>query len=190
MSERFRHECPEGCKVFVGNLDRKTGREDLRHIFGRFGRVLNVWMATSPPGFGFVMYGHREEARTAVQRMDNARIDGRFVTVELATGLRRHDHNHHKRGHSVDRHSSGGRYRRSRSSERLRRRSNGAVDGEDRVGGDERRVTSSSGRYYRCTTREARSRSPARRRRRYGRHTHRSSSGSESSAAEDTKRHQ
>ncbi|CAG2121009.1 unnamed protein product, partial [Medioppia subpectinata] len=96
MSYRFRHECPEGCKVFVGNLDRNTGREDLRHVFGRFGRVLDVWMATTPPGFAFVMYAHRDAAREAVRRMNNARVDGRFVTVELATGVPRDDRRHRR----------------------------------------------------------------------------------------------
>ena len=89
MAQRYRHECPEGCKVFVGNLDRGMTHERLRTVFAVFGRIRDVWMATDPPGFGFIMYEHRADARSAVQHMNTQRIAGRVLTVELATGYRR-----------------------------------------------------------------------------------------------------
>ena len=91
MSMKYRHECPEGCKVFVGNLDRHLNRDRIRHIFGDFGRVRDVWLATNPPGFGFVMFEHKSDAIEAVKRMNNQTLSGRAMTVELATGLKRRD---------------------------------------------------------------------------------------------------
>ncbi|XP_054164651.1 serine/arginine-rich splicing factor 3-like [Oppia nitens] len=136
MSNRYRNECPEGCKVFVGNLNRNTSRDDIRHAFSRFGDVTNVWLATNPPGFGFVMYDHRDGARLAVERMNNSRFDGRFLTVELATGAKRR-HRSRSRSPAQRRHFQTDGKRSSR------------VNSRERVAGGDRRVSSSSDRFGR-----------------------------------------
>lgn len=118
MSDRFRHECPDGCKVFVGNLDRQTKSADLFPLFGQYGRVRDIWLSTNPPGFGFVMFEQRGDARSAVRKVNDTRIGGRRVTVELATGQPRRDNSKNSYSDSRRRYTTG---HRSRSRDRISR---------------------------------------------------------------------
>ena len=42
------------CKVYVGNLGTTPpAKEDVEDIFGYYGKLANVWIARSPPGFAY-----------------------------------------------------------------------------------------------------------------------------------------
>ncbi len=89
MSYRYRNECPRDCKVFVGHLSGRTTSHELHKVFERFGRVRNVWLATNPPGFAFVMFDNPNDAQLSVRRLNGTKICGRYVTVEMSTGFTR-----------------------------------------------------------------------------------------------------
>ena len=44
---------------------------DLEEAFTKFGRINKVWIARTPPGFGFVEYEDERDAEDAIKEMDN-----------------------------------------------------------------------------------------------------------------------
>ena len=41
-------------RVYVGNLDPGTEKEELKDAFEKHGRLADVWIARNPPGFSTV----------------------------------------------------------------------------------------------------------------------------------------
>jgi arginine/serine-rich splicing factor 3 len=101
---RYRDSCPIDCKVYVGELGTNGTRHELEEAFGNYGRLRNVWVATNPPGFAFVMFEDSRDAKDACRGLDGKMICGRRVRVEMSTGKTRHDKERYGRG---DRYNSG-----------------------------------------------------------------------------------
>jgi len=74
-----------GRKVYVGGLDDDTRESDLRDFFRGMGPISEVWVARSPPGYGFVTFKDRRDAEDACAEMDGRVLIGRRVRVEIAT---------------------------------------------------------------------------------------------------------
>jgi len=75
-----------GRKVYVGGLAEDTRESDLRDFFRDMGSISDVWVARSPPGYGFVTFKDRRDAEDACSEMDGRTLIGRRVRVEIATG--------------------------------------------------------------------------------------------------------
>jgi cold-inducible RNA-binding protein len=76
-------------KLFVGNLPYETGESDLQELFSRAGTVESVKvmrdMATGRArGFAFVEMSSSEEARQAIQELNNHQLGGRGLEVNEA----------------------------------------------------------------------------------------------------------
>jgi len=74
-------------KVFVGNLAFKTTEVELGDSFRKFGTVVETKIITRGRrslGYGFVDFENEEEAKKAVEGMDQQDLDGRPLNVELA----------------------------------------------------------------------------------------------------------
>eukprot|EP00514_Thraustochytrium_sp_LLF1b_P013359 CAMPEP_0184543410 /NCGR_PEP_ID=MMETSP0199_2-20130426/2916_1 /TAXON_ID=1112570 /ORGANISM="Thraustochytrium sp., Strain LLF1b" /LENGTH=274 /DNA_ID=CAMNT_0026937443 /DNA_START=92 /DNA_END=916 /DNA_ORIENTATION=- len=72
------------CKIYVGNLPYDTNERDLDDAFYRYGKIMSVWVARSPPGYGFVEFDHPLDAEDAVRDMDQRNFRGRRICVEIA----------------------------------------------------------------------------------------------------------
>ena len=59
-----------GTRVHVGSLAMATSIRDLREDFGRFGDILDLWMARTHPCFAFIVFRHRGDALRAIKQMD------------------------------------------------------------------------------------------------------------------------
>lgn len=72
----------------VSNLSEDTTEADLRDLFGRFGAIHRVHIATKDNGesrgFGFVNFVRREEAIKAVERLNGYGYANLILTVEFA----------------------------------------------------------------------------------------------------------
>ena len=79
----------EGCKVYVGNLERDGDEGELQREFRRFGPLRQVWVARNPPGFAFVIFQNSDDAEEAVRQLDGKMICGREVRVESSHGRSR-----------------------------------------------------------------------------------------------------
>ncbi len=76
-------------KVFVGSISFNTTQEGLSAYFAQAGTVtsaniINDKMTGRSKGFGFVEFSTEEEARAAVEKLNNTELDGRTIFVDLA----------------------------------------------------------------------------------------------------------
>ena len=76
-------------RLFVGNLSFQTSEEDLRSAFSAHGEVVDAKIITDREtgrsrGFGFLTMGTDEAARTAIEAMNGAQLDGRPLRVNEA----------------------------------------------------------------------------------------------------------
>jgi len=76
-------------KILVRNLDRKTTEEELSKLFSTFGEVdscdlvMDVVRKESK-GFGFVVMLNPEEAKIAINKLNNRSIGNNRVRVKMA----------------------------------------------------------------------------------------------------------
>ena len=73
-----------GYRLHISPLNPRTTRRDIERIFGKYGTINEVWMATNPPCFAFVNYKHRADAEDAIQAMDGKMIDNSRVGLSFA----------------------------------------------------------------------------------------------------------
>lgn len=77
-------------KVFVGNLDFSTTRQNLEGLFSQHGEIVDVAIPVDrdsgrPRGFAFVTFGNAESANAAIRNLDGADLLGRRLRVSEAT---------------------------------------------------------------------------------------------------------
>ncbi|XP_047088257.1 28 kDa ribonucleoprotein, chloroplastic [Lolium rigidum] len=80
---------PRPCELYVCNLPRRYGVDELLELFGPHGTVLSVEVSRDAEtgisrGCGFVTMRSFAEARTAVNALDGIDLDGRDMLVKLA----------------------------------------------------------------------------------------------------------
>lgn len=76
-------------KIFVGNLNFKTTKEDLEAVFAEIGRPRDVFLPTEretgrPRGFAFVEFETEDEANRAIEKFNGFELGGRPLRVNLA----------------------------------------------------------------------------------------------------------
>jgi cold-inducible RNA-binding protein len=76
-------------KVFVGNLNFNTTREEVETLFAQVGRPRDVFMPSDrdtgrPRGFAFVEYENDDEAAQAIERFNGYELGGRPLRVNAA----------------------------------------------------------------------------------------------------------
>ena len=71
-------------RVKITELGNQGDKEEIRHVFEKFGPLTNVWIATNPPGFAYVFYETFKDAEKAVATMDGKSLCGVRVRVELS----------------------------------------------------------------------------------------------------------
>lgn len=70
-------------RIYVGNIPNAT-KEELQQCFEKFGRIVNIWIARNPPGFGFVTFETAEAAQNAVNEGNGQLIQGASIDVQMA----------------------------------------------------------------------------------------------------------
>jgi RNA recognition motif-containing protein len=72
--------------IYVGNLPYNVVEEDLREIFEEYGEVTSVKIISDKltgrsKGFGFVEMDEDQEAKKAIEELNNAELSGRNIKV-------------------------------------------------------------------------------------------------------------
>ena len=72
--------------IYVGNLPYNVVEEDLREIFEEYGEVSSVKIISDKltgrsKGFGFVEMDVDQEAKKAIEELNNAELSGRNINV-------------------------------------------------------------------------------------------------------------
>lgn len=78
------------CRLFVGGLGTTITEAMLREAFGAFGEVADAVVMVDrgtgqSRGFGFVTMQNRKDASTAVESLDGSELNGRRISVNVAT---------------------------------------------------------------------------------------------------------
>lgn len=76
-------------KVFVGNLDFKTTKDQVESLFAEAGDVQDVFIPVDresgrPRGFAFVELDSEESAQKAIKMFDGHELGGRELRVNMA----------------------------------------------------------------------------------------------------------
>ncbi len=76
-------------KIYVGNLNFKSGDWDLKELFEQYGEVESASVVTDRDtgrsrGFGFVEMTSDEDAKKAIEALNDQDFDGRNLTVNEA----------------------------------------------------------------------------------------------------------
>lgn len=109
----------------VDNLTFRTTPDDLRHLFGKYGDVGDIYIprdrfSRESRGFAFVRFYDKRDAEDALDAVDGQMMDGRELRVQMARYGRpvesyRGYRGSRNRRYSGDRYRSRGRRSRSRS---------------------------------------------------------------------------
>jgi len=78
-----------GSKIFVGNLEFATKREELQELFAQVGQIRDVFLPTEretgrPRGFAFVEFESDEDAQKAIAQFNGHELRGRALRVNAA----------------------------------------------------------------------------------------------------------
>jgi translation initiation factor 3 subunit G len=84
-----RRERDDSNTLRVTNLSEDTTDDDLRDLFGRFGRISRVFLAKDretnrTKGFAFVSFHERADAIRAMEKLDKKGYDNLIIRVEFA----------------------------------------------------------------------------------------------------------
>ena len=76
-------------KIFVGNLNFNTTREELETLMSQVGAVKDVFLPTDretgrPRGFAFVEYASEDDAAKAIEKFNGHELSGRALRVNAA----------------------------------------------------------------------------------------------------------
>ena len=76
-------------KVFVGNLDFNTTRDEVQSLFSQIGEIRDVFLPTDresgrPRGFAFVEFANEEDAAKAIEKFNGYELSGRALRVNAA----------------------------------------------------------------------------------------------------------
>lgn len=75
--------------IYVGNLPFSFNNEELTELFSQFGQVTTARVVQDQhsgrsKGFGFVEMDSPEEAKKAIEQLDNTELNGRPIKVNEA----------------------------------------------------------------------------------------------------------
>ena len=78
-----------GNKLYVGNLPYRTNQEELTELFSQYGEVTFVRIITDREsgrsrGFGFVTFENADDAKSAIEKMNDSELEGRRLNVNEA----------------------------------------------------------------------------------------------------------
>ena len=78
-----------GSKIYVGGLPYSTAEQELSDLFGQHGSVQSAKIITDKytgqsRGFGFVEMGSDDEAKAAIEALNDTELGGRSLTVNEA----------------------------------------------------------------------------------------------------------
>uniref|UniRef100_A0AAF5Q162 RRM domain-containing protein n=1 Tax=Wuchereria bancrofti TaxID=6293 RepID=A0AAF5Q162_WUCBA len=91
-SKTYSPERGEEGRLHVANIDESVRARDLEEAFSRFGKLSEVWVASYPPLFAFVVFKNKSDANEALAALNNTYIRNCRVRVSVALPrVRAHD---------------------------------------------------------------------------------------------------
>lgn len=78
---------PPGTKIFIGNLPDDADIDRLRSLFEKVGKIAEMDVIKN---YGFVHYTNEDDAKRAVEELNDADFDGKTIKVEQSRSTVRH----------------------------------------------------------------------------------------------------
>eukprot|EP01066_Platyproteum_vivax_P010695 Platyproteum_vivax@DN4820_c0_g1_i1.p1 len=75
-------------KIYIGNLANSVTEKDLESLVMKYGRLNKVWVAKSPPGYGFVDFDDARDSMEAIVQLKGKMFHGNRLQPELARGAK------------------------------------------------------------------------------------------------------
>uniref|UniRef100_A0A1I7XZJ9 RRM domain-containing protein n=1 Tax=Steinernema glaseri TaxID=37863 RepID=A0A1I7XZJ9_9BILA len=76
-------------RLHIADLDMSVRRRDIEDLFSKYGRLEDVWLATYPPIYAFVVFSSRRDAARALKELRTCQIRHCRVRVSAALPRRR-----------------------------------------------------------------------------------------------------
>lgn len=88
--------------IFISNLNYRLTGDDLQNLFSEYGevssaKVINDRETGKSRGFGFVEMSNDEEAKKAIEELNQAEYDGKVINVSEARPREQKPRNNYKR---------------------------------------------------------------------------------------------
>lgn len=64
------HSVESVYRLHIADIGENVKKSDLEKVFGEFGGLKEIWIANSPPCFGFVVFKHKSQAIAALKATD------------------------------------------------------------------------------------------------------------------------
>lgn len=102
-------------KIYVGNISFSVSEDDIRGLFSTYGEIESVKLITDPQtgrprGFGFVEMASADDARKAIEELNNKSFKERNLAVSEAKPQQPRDKGFGGRGSGFGGKKSGGGY--------------------------------------------------------------------------------
>uniref|UniRef100_A0A914R208 RRM domain-containing protein n=1 Tax=Panagrolaimus davidi TaxID=227884 RepID=A0A914R208_9BILA len=82
---RERSASPSSCKrLHLADLDDTVSRRNVEDTFSKFGKLADVWVASYPPYYGFVVFENGDDAVDALKSMKSGYIGDCRIRVSVA----------------------------------------------------------------------------------------------------------
>ncbi|TKR77358.1 hypothetical protein L596_018351 [Steinernema carpocapsae] len=79
----------QDARLHISDLDQSVRRRDIEDLFSKYGRLEDIWLATYPPIYAFVVFESRRDAAKALKELRTCQIRHCRVRVSAALPRRR-----------------------------------------------------------------------------------------------------
>ncbi|CAE7042234.1 SRSF8 [Symbiodinium sp. KB8] len=126
MSNLIPNDVEQMHSVKIDYVSSRVEKEDLEKLFGKYGRVGDVYLPSHPngdrKGFAFVRFYNKQDAEDAVKEMEGYELEGKTLKCMLATVQKSRFNPNVRKSSGRSRSRSRSRSRRGRRDSRSRRR--------------------------------------------------------------------
>lgn len=85
FSSRSRSASPTTSKrLHIANLDESIRRRDIEDAFSKFGKLEDIWVASYPPLYAFVVFVDAKDAAEALREMKSGYIRDCHIRTTVA----------------------------------------------------------------------------------------------------------
>jgi len=90
-------------EIYIGNLSKKTTKEELQLKFEKFGQVLQIkfkidLFTKEPKGYAFVNMPDENEALKAIKKLNGTKLHGQEILVKEANSQEKDWHKGRSKG--------------------------------------------------------------------------------------------
>jgi len=71
-------------RLHIANIDDSIRRRDIEDVFSKFGKLEDIWLASYPPLYGFVVFQDGKDAQAALKEMRSGYIRDCHIKTTIA----------------------------------------------------------------------------------------------------------